>query len=577
MKAKYLFLTFVFIFFKTYSQTDEEARKCGSLKQNKPLLFSTNSKKLRTEASTGVFKIPIVVHVIHNVADGTIGQGSNISYEQIISQIEVLNEDFRRKTGTNGFNSNAVGADVEIEFHLATIDTNCTPFSGITRHYYNKNSYNAISDDILIKSFSYYPTEEYLNIWICSLSGGTLGIATFPEQSFLEGINEAQPDDTKDGIIINHKAFGRQIGSASSGNYNLGRTTTHEIGHWLGLLHIWGDDLCGDDYCNDTPTVQGSNGSSCDLKISTCNNRPAMIENYMDYSSDRCMNIFTLEQKNRMRTALNNSPARIALANSKAQNKYIVYELPYIEDFNSSTTLTSINWSQTTTSAGYNWNINNGLITLNNALSTTGFVNSLTTPFLKLPFYNQSNYVLTVNFTTKYPNLLQTDSLVLSQYMGCNKPKKYIQSIFGSDLSSSDTFKSHSITISGLHNLEYIKFQIEVFSKGKSPIELDNFSVQTPVNNLRNIVKLNNDNNGLKLSYLNKSNEILAFLNENNNENITFEIIDILGKLVQKNEFEINLENKYTIRLNQNLRGLFLVKSYSRSTIFYSKILILNE
>jgi hypothetical protein len=257
--------------------------------------------------------IPVVVHVIHNNRSGYVGgaNNTNISDEQIFSQIEVLNEDYRRKPGTNGFNTSPVGADVNIEFRLASVDPSGNPSNGIVRVYNEKESF-AMHEDVQLKSLSSWPSNRYLNIWVTSLSNNFLGYAQFPDAGSIPGLTDNEGAAETDGVVINHRNFGR-VGTAASGVYNLGRSTTHEVGHWLGLIHTWGDETCGDDYCDDTPPTEGPNNTtSCPELFSNCGGgiTQNMIENYMDYSPDRCMNLFTQCQKDRIRSVLRISPRR---------------------------------------------------------------------------------------------------------------------------------------------------------------------------------------------------------------------------------------------------------------------------
>ena len=269
--------------------------------------------------SNTVKRIPAVVHVIHN--GESVGTGSNISYDQILSQIEVLNEDFRRAFGTNGYNEHPDGADTEIEFYLAETDPdgNILPEPGVHRYDGGRESWpkgpvrNPI--DTNIKPNTIWPPEDYFNIWTVNFGGfvsrDLLGYAQFPSDSGLPGLNADGGSAETDGIVVGYKYFG----SSEKGNfpeliapYDLGRTTTHEVGHWLGLRHIWGDGDCTvDDFCTDTPTAEAPN-FSCTPNIS-CESED-MIENYMDYTEDSCMKIFTEEQKQRMLTVLENSPGR---------------------------------------------------------------------------------------------------------------------------------------------------------------------------------------------------------------------------------------------------------------------------
>ncbi len=269
--------------------------------------------RLAAVLDTQVYRIPIVVHVVHNNSAQNIGgtNNPNISDAQIASQITVLNEDFRRKTGTPGFNTSAIGADVQIEFYLASIDPDGQPTNGITRHYYAQKSVfdvlNSDADDQLLAQIAYWPSDRYLNIWVTTLNN-VLGYTQLPTATdTLSGL-QASANDQTDGVRIDYRYFGRSTGTVTSKTYCCGRTVTHEVGHWLGLIHTWGDNTCGNDYVADTPTTQGPNNTNaCNQTNSTCSPGKTtrnLIEDYMDYSPDGCMNLFTLGQRQRMRTVL---------------------------------------------------------------------------------------------------------------------------------------------------------------------------------------------------------------------------------------------------------------------------------
>jgi len=271
------------------------------------------------EEVSNVKRIPVVVHIIHN--GEPVGTGANISYAQVVSQIEVLNEDFRRKPGTNGFNSDPSGTDTEIEFFLAERDPagNLLSEPGVDRFNGGRESWpkGAIRNPIdnVIKPVTFWPPENYFNIWTVNFGGfisrDLLGYAQFPSLSGLPGLNIDEGSRETDGIVVGYKYFG----SSEKGDFpeliapfDLGRTTTHEVGHWLGLRHIWGDGDCSvDDFCADTPNAAAPN-FECSANFSCATDD--MIENYMDYTEDGCMNIFTLDQKERMLTVLQNSPRR---------------------------------------------------------------------------------------------------------------------------------------------------------------------------------------------------------------------------------------------------------------------------
>ena len=244
--------------------------------------------------SSTTIVIPVVVHIVYN------NSTENISNTQIQSQIDILNEDFRRLNADatlTPLTFQSVAADVEVEFCLASQDPNGIMTTGITRTSTSQSSFTG-NDDVKYSSsggIDAWNTNDYLNIWVCDLSGGLLGYAQFPNTG---NVNT-------DGVVCDYAYFGN-TGTATS-PYNLGRTVTHELGHWLNLRHIWGDANCGDDFCNDTPTQEQENYGCPSLPHLTCTNGPNgdMFMNYMDYTNDACMNMFTEDQKIRMIDAIN--------------------------------------------------------------------------------------------------------------------------------------------------------------------------------------------------------------------------------------------------------------------------------
>lgn len=283
-----------------------------------------NGTMARVAADTTVYRIPVVVHVVHDNASLFVGGANNpnISDEQIQSQIPVLNEDYRRKPGTNGYNTSPIGADARIEFYLATTDPNGNPTNGITRHYYAKQSSFDIpgGDDVVLSQIAYWPSDRYLNIWVTKIDS-YLGYTNLPEAAdTLSGLDK-QTNEFTDGSFIDYRYFGKRTGLATTELYADGRTTTHEIGHWLGLIHTWGDgDGCNNDYVADTPPTKTSNNTRfCNPLYSMCDGKTRtrdLIENYMEYSPDLCMNMFTQGQVARMRTVLTLSPRRARLLKS---------------------------------------------------------------------------------------------------------------------------------------------------------------------------------------------------------------------------------------------------------------------
>jgi len=293
----------------------------GNLDALEKFIKSELSKPNPKRIIGDVYTIPVVIHIIHN--GEAIGTASNISNAQAQSQIDVLNEDFRKKIGTLGYNTHTDGADTKIEFCLAQRKPDGTATTGINRVNRNTAGFtappysNTAYIDATIKPATQWDPSRYFNLWCMNLGGGLLGYAQFPPASGLTGFACDEGLANSDGVVIVYTAFGR-VGTVNS-PYDLGRTATHEVGHWLGLRHIWGDATCGDDFCNDTPVHRTSN-TSCYThpKSNTCGTPDEMFENYMDYSTDVCLNIFTNDQKTRMRTVLTSSPLRVSLINSDA-------------------------------------------------------------------------------------------------------------------------------------------------------------------------------------------------------------------------------------------------------------------
>jgi PKD repeat protein len=279
------------------------------------LKMSEVAEKRKTLRTTDeVLTIPIIVHVIHN--GEAVGTGLNISAAQVQSQLDALNEDFRRKPGTPGFNNSSVGADIEIEFCLARLDPQGRnmPEPGIHRYNGRKTAWTRDEIENTLKPVTYWDPDKYFNVWVVAdmKSDATtlLGYAQFPVRSNLPGLSSTGTAAT-DGVVIWYRSFGRGSNFNLSPNNNLGRTMTHETGHWLGLRHIWGDGACAEDFVADTPPADGPS-RGCQVGRVSCGN-VNMVQNYMDYSDDACFNIFTAGQKARMRTVMEVSPRRSTL------------------------------------------------------------------------------------------------------------------------------------------------------------------------------------------------------------------------------------------------------------------------
>lgn len=255
--------------------------------------------------------IPVVVHIMHHPQDVNPGLRTNISEAQIRSQIAVLNEDFGRIPNSRGFNTDNRGANTRFQFCLATIDPDGNATNGIRRVAFTNSNTFQISEDQVLKNNQIWPPNKYLNIWVVGQifdgNDRVLGYTFMPSMVTNEAFR-----NRADGLVIAARNFGsieKRITTDPpfflNPPYNLGRTASHEIGHYLNLLHTWGDGGCNvDDLVDDTPLCADPfYGCSTSPVISCGNTR--MIQNYMDYSDDACFNIFTAGQSIRMQQAFN--------------------------------------------------------------------------------------------------------------------------------------------------------------------------------------------------------------------------------------------------------------------------------
>lgn len=301
-----------------------------------PLVAKHKVAKANSRTAATVITIPVVVHVVHS--GQAIGTAPNTTDAQIQSQITVLNQDFRKILGTPGGEStNPVAADVEIEFVLAKQDPNGNPTNGIDRVNFPQPSWSETEIETILKPATIWDPALYLNMWSLKFTrNDLLGYAQFPDNNFdplnpnyLEGLNSNGGPANTDGVVSSYDVFGSSDFSNSFllvTRYDKGRTMTHEVGHWLGLKHIWGEngsrdenikDCNGSDYCDDTPKA-GWENYECLTTYDSCPTDPGndMTENYMDYTNDVCMNIFTQDQKNRITVIMNNAARRNSLKTS---------------------------------------------------------------------------------------------------------------------------------------------------------------------------------------------------------------------------------------------------------------------
>jgi hypothetical protein len=291
--------------------------------------------KIAARTSATNYTIPVVVHVLHN--GDAIGVNENISFAQIQSAITALNADF---AGTNADANNIPqvfqgvrAGNTGISFCLAKVSPNGSVLTepGVdrinwaARGWQDPNSF--IGDEIATNNFynffetqvkpnSIWDPSKYFNIWITPMDNiGLGGYATFPSGSGLIGLPNDETN-LNSGVVIRHNGFGTVTNFNLLPSYNKNRITTHEVGHWLGLRHIWGDkeNCLGDDFCDDTPPQSFKNYGclSHPYNLGICNGNVTgeMFMNYMDYTNDACKNMFTQDQLDRMQTAMKNGTFR---------------------------------------------------------------------------------------------------------------------------------------------------------------------------------------------------------------------------------------------------------------------------
>ena len=255
-------------------------------------------------AALPLITIPVVVHIVYNAA------AENISDAQVQSEIEVLNTDYQKlnaDTAEIPSYYRSLAANCGFRFGLAQLDTNGQATTGIIRKHTNTVSFS-INDGIKSSATGGddgWDRDRYLNIWVGKLTNGILGYS-----SVVGG-----PKAT-DGVVVLYTAFGTN-GTATA-PFNKGRTTTHEVGHWLNMIHTWGDDSCGTDDVADTPPQEGPTYGDPGGIIVSCGNAPYgnLYMDYMDFTDDIGMHLFTFGQRDRMRTLFAPGGFRYALLSS---------------------------------------------------------------------------------------------------------------------------------------------------------------------------------------------------------------------------------------------------------------------
>lgn len=272
--------------------------------------FTQNYVANHPSGERTLITIPVVVHVVYKTS------AQNISDAQVQAQIAQLNADFAR-TNSDAGNTPSVwqstAANCEVQFCLAQRDPSGNATNGIIHKLTTATSFS--TNDFIKHNGNggddAWPAGSYLNLWSGNLGGGLLGYAQFPGGSA-----------STDGVVVLYSSIGSLANPGTLSPYNFGRTATHEIGHWLNLFHIWGDDgtsCSGSDQVADTPN-QGSENYGCPAFPHTDNctaGNGVMFMNYMDYTDDGCMNMFTAGQKTRMQALFVSGGSRFSIVSSQ--------------------------------------------------------------------------------------------------------------------------------------------------------------------------------------------------------------------------------------------------------------------
>lgn len=543
--------------------------------------------------------IPVVFHLVHQYGN------ENISQAQINDQLRILNEDFRKVSGTNGGSStDPLAADMQYEFRLAQIDPNGNPTDGVNRIF---SSLTANARDNT-KAVSYWSSDKYYNIWVVnSIKNNTgdpqsivLGYAQFPSDRI------SRP--TTDGVVIRHD----QVGVIGTGQASqAGRTLTHETGHWVGLYHTFQDgcglagDNCsfqGDQVC-DTPPV-ASSSSGCQSGRNSCSSDspdlPDMIKNYMDYSDGSCMNIYTIGQKARSMTQMDNyrstitSTANLSAAGLNADGTYKTLtpssnKAPFLFDVNVSS-LSGTGWEI----EPYNiypdtaWQINQsiGHNDTKSMFIRNFWINKLNThsAFFSPSYDLTSMSKPTLTFDIAYAKRVAGSQCKLNVYISNNygRTEDLVKTFSSSDMSTADVmttefipnatqWKQLSLDLSAYKSYTNFRIRFDFVSLKGNNVFMDNISVNEPsgINDIfkslyRFNVFPNPANNDLHIQFLaHTSGKYKIQMIDINGKECHSEILDHISGLTQKD-----------INLNEFKPGIYFVNLTTPDAEIHEKLVI---
>ena len=544
----------------------------------------------------GIIYIPVVFHVIH--INGT----ENITQAQIMNQIDILNQDFRKVAGTNGGRStNPLAVDMEYEFRLAQLDPNGNRHDGINRIYstLTENANDAT------KNLSRWPPTKYLNVWVVktinigtTTEGGTvLGYAQFP--------NNLPSSPNSDGVVIRAD----YVGNIQTGNTNnAGRTLTHEVGHWIGLYHPFqggcagmtsSNCTSGGDRVCDTPPVDAANfGSDCDSERNSCTgdnpDLPDMIKNYMDYMDGKCTDVFTVGQKARAAALMLQyrsviySSANLTAAGINAAGEYnaiapSVIKAPYAYGFEDAD-ISVAGWRiQNLNNGVKGWNIDNVGFNGTKSIALRNFSNSAIThsrdefnsPLIDLTTLGSP----VLGFRIANAKKVSGDVLeiFISGDFGRTETKIYSGSATRSLTTefvptSSDDWSSFVFDLTPYKNMTNARIRFELRNLRGNNIFIDDFTISAStglVDNLKQEMAFNVYPNPM-------GDAAYAQFELKNAQLVDINICDIAGRKIttlQQGEMQAGMHS-LTINRNGLQAGIYLIQVTTKSGTFVHKLVV---
>jgi hypothetical protein len=553
-----------------------------------------------------VLYVPVVFHIIHE------NGAENISQAQIMDQLRIVNEDFRKKAGTNGASTDPLAADMEIEFRLAQYDPNGNKHDGINRVFSTLTN-NANNN---VKPLSYWDARKYLNIWVVKsinvntgLSGTVLGYAQFPWNLNFQ--------TTTDGIVIRSD----QVGIIGSGQQSqAGRTLTHEIGHWLGLYHTFQDGCVGatsitcasqgDRVCDTPPVADASFG--CNIGRNSCSNDspnlPDMVKNYMDYSDGTCLNTYTVGQKARVWSAsimnlrsgiFGTSPTNnqnITYAGLNADGSYINVaasniKAPYFYGFENPS-LTADRWKINNFNNPNNgWGLKtqalNGSqsVAMYNFTNTTALMNSrdgfqspeidlssINEPYVEFWYaYAQKSFATNDQLTLRITNSFGMEETVLFEQAGSTLSTAGIVSTEFAP--ASEQWRKISVNLNAYKSYTNARFRFELLNRRGNNVYVDNFAITngpTAIDdNFKSQIKFS--------AYPNPTSDKLNVQFQlKSKSQVQIVLTDILGKEISTLQNDLLNEGEHRIEFDVKglNKGTYFIRLSSDQQVFSHKILI---